>query len=308
MRFATPFTVLDGGLSTVLESAGFDLRHPLWTARLIAERPEALVEAHLAYLRAGAEVVITASYQASVEGLQAAGLGPAQAVAALASTTALAREAVERHHAERPDRARALVAASVGPFGATRADGSEYHGDYGVDHAALRDFHAGRLAVLIESAPDLLACETIPTVAEARALADALDGFDAPPSWLAFTCRDESRTAGGDRIEDAVEVAATVPGIVAVGVNCTSPRFVEPLLRRAATVTDLPLVAYANGGQVWEPERGVWEGPPVDADDPALVTTWLEAGARIVGGCCGVGPDGIRGLRAWRDSLAGARD
>ena len=292
MRFAAPFTVLDGGLSTVLEDAGFDLRHPLWTARLIAENPEALVEAHLSYLRAGAEIVITSSYQADAAGL--------------ASTTALAREAVERHHAERPDLERALVAASVGPFGATRADGSEYHGSYGIDHAALRDFHASRLAVLIESGPDLLAIETIPTVAEANAIADALGGLDPLPSWLAFTCRDGSHTAGGDRIEDAIETAARIPGLVAVGVNCTSPGFIEPLLRRATTVTDLPLIAYANGGQVWNAEAGVWEGNAVAADDPAVVSTWLDTGAQIVGGCCGVGPGGIAGLRVWRDSLAGA--
>ena len=290
----------------MLEAAGFDLRHPLWTARLIAENPEALVEAHLAYLRAGAEVIITSSYQASAEGLESTGMDAAEALAALHATTALARAAVEQHHLERPDLARALVAASVGPFGATRADGSEYHGDYDIDPAALRDFHARRLAVLIESRPDLLAYETIPTVAEASAIADALNGLEALPSWMAFTCRDGSHTAGGDRIEDAVETAAQAPGIVAVGVNCTSPEFIESLLRRAATVTDLPLIAYANGGQAWNAERGVWEGEGAAADDPAVVSTWIDAGAQIVGGCCGVGTDGIAGLRAWRDSLAGA--
>ena len=289
------FTVLDGGLSTVLEAAGHDLHHDLWTARLITEQPEALMDAHLAFLRAGAEVVITASYQASVSGFEAEGLTRAEAEAALRSTTALARAAVGD--------GTALVAASVGPFGATLANGSEYHGRYGIDHDDLRAFHRSRLELLIDSSPDLLAIETIPTVAEARALGEALDGLDAPPIWFAFTCSDGAHTAGGDRIEDAITVASGIPGVAAVGVNCTSPEHIGELLRRAATVTDLPLLAYANGGQVWNSALGVWEGPPVAADDRAVIGEWLDAGARIVGGCCGVGASGIAGLRAWRDEL-----
>ena len=290
-----PFTVLDGGLSTVLEAAGHDLRHDLWTARLITEQPEALVEAHRSFLQAGAEVIITSSYQASVGGFEAAGLSRAEAEAALQSTTALAREAVGDGNA--------LVAASVGPYGATLANGSEYHGRYELSHDELVDFHRSRLTLLIGSAPDLLAIETIPSVAEARALAEALDGLDTPPVWFAFTARDGGHTAGGDRIEDAIAVASGIPGVTTVGVNCTSPEFIGELLRRSATVTDLPLLAYANGGQVWNAGLGVWEGPPVAADDRTVVSEWLDAGARVVGGCCGVGASGIAGLRAWRDEI-----
>ena len=301
MDLRTPFTVLDGGLSTVLERQGFDLRHPLWTARLLTDDREALVAAHLAYLEAGAEIVISASYQASAEGLRRDGLSAEEAEAALRATTELAQEAVRRSgHA-------ALVAASVGPYGATRADGSEYRGEYDVDHAQLRDFHRARLAPLLQPGPDLLAIETIPTAFEARAIAEAVGDAGAPPSWLAFVCRDGATTAGGDRIEDAVRAAADVPGILAVGVNCTSPVHIGELLERAATVTDLPLIAYANGGQHWNAVDGQWEGAHVPADDPALVERWLAAGARIVGGCCGVGPDAIAGLRSRRDALDGGR-
>lgn len=294
----TPFTVLDGGLSTVLEAEGFDLRHPLWTGRLITESPEALVAAHSAYLRAGAEIIITASYQASVGGLVAMGLSRSEAEDALRATTTLAQEAVRRFG--RP----ALVAASVGPYGATKADGSEYRGEYDVDADELRRFHLERLRLLVEPGPDLLAIETIPTVFETRAIAEAVTEVGAPPSWVAFVCRDGATTAGGDRIEDAVAAAADVPGIAAVGVNCTDPRLIGELLERAATVTDLPLVAYANGGQHWNAVEGQWEGAPVPADDPAVVGRWLAAGARIVGGCCGVGPRDIAGLRARRDAAA----
>lgn len=293
MDLRSPFTVIDGGLSTVLEAAGHDLRHPLWTARLLTENPEALVEAHLAYLRAGAEVVISASYQASVGGLVAAGLSRDAAAATLRSTTAVARDAVTRQGSE------ALVAASVGPYGATLADGSEYHGDYAITDDDLREFHRQRLELLIESGPDLLAIETIPSVREANAIADALVDVELP-SWFAFVCRDEARTASGDRIEDAVAAAARIPGLIAVGVNCTDPRLIGPLLERAATVTALPLIAYANSGQTWNATLGRWEGTSA-TDDTALVTRWVDAGARLIGGCCGVGPAGISELRRRRD-------
>ena len=297
MLLRDPFTVLDGGLSTVLEAGGLDLRHPLWTARLLTADREALIAAHLAYLRAGAEIVISASYQASSAGLIHDGLTPEQADAALRATTELAREAVRRHGSP------ALVAASVGPYGATRADGSEYRGDYDVDAAQLTAFHRERLAPLLQPGPDLLAIETIPTVFEVRALADAIGFHGAPPSWVAFVCRDGATTAGGDRIEDAVTAALDVPGVRAVGVNCTAPQHIGELLERAAAITDLPLVAYANGGRHWNAVDAHWEGEPVRADDPALLERWLAAGARIVGGCCGVGPDVIASLRARRDGV-----
>ncbi|MGV8895722.1 MAG: homocysteine S-methyltransferase [Rhodoglobus sp.] len=293
-----PFTVLDGGLSTVLDAQGFDLRHPLWTGRLITESPESLTEAHLSYLKAGAEVIITASYQASVAGLEAMGLTRSAAEDALVSTTTLAQEAVRRHGSP------ALVAASVGPYGASLADGSEYRGDYDIDAADLRDFHLRRLELLVESAPDLLAVETIPSIVEARAIASAIAAVASVPSWLAFVCRDEQHTAEGDRIEDAVAVAAGIPGIMAVGVNCTDPRLIGPLLERAATVTELPLGAYANGGQSWSAADAHWEGESIPADDPAMVARWVAAGARLIGGCCGSGPAQIAGLRTQRDAVA----
>ena len=294
----SPFTVVDGGLSTALDAHGFDLRHSLWTGRLITESPEALVEAHLAFLRSGAEVLITASYQASVAGLEQTGLSRQAAEAALASTTNLAREAVLRHGSA------ALVAASVGPYGATRADGSEYHGDYAIDEVELLDFHRQRLELLVASGPDLLAIETIPSVAEARAIAGAMLSVGPIPSWFAFVCRDAEHTASGDRIEDAIEVAASIPGIVAVGVNCTDPRLVGALLDRAAAVTDLPLVAYANSGQSRNAAGAHWQGGPIPADDPVLVARWIDIGARLIGGCCGAGPTQIASLRAQRDAIA----
>ena len=302
MEFARPFSVLDGGLSTALEERGHELGSSLWTARLLTDAPAELVEAHLASLRAGAEVIISSSYQASVDGFVAAGLGRTDAVALLGLTTELAREAVYRYGRERPDEPRPLVAASVGPYGATLADGSEYVGNYDLDGPGLVEFHAARLEVLIASGPDLLACETIPSAAEASAILAALARFPNVPTWISFSCLDGAHTSAGEPIEDAVRIATATRQVVAVGVNCTSPRHVAELLERAAAVTDLPLVAYANNGRRWDADHRCWSGDPDPTADPEVLARWIDAGARLIGGCCGVGPTAIAELRAHRDA------
>lgn len=293
-------TVLDGGLSTALAARGHDLDHPLWTARLLLDRPDELVAAHLDFLRAGAGVVITSSYQASRRGFAALGLDGAAADAALRATTALARRAVARHASETGGRP-APVAASVGPYGAVLADGSEYTGRYDVGHAGLVEFHAERLAVLVDSRPDLLAVETLPGAAEAAAVAEALarvaarpDGASPPPVWVSFTCPSGTHTAAGDRVEDAVAAARSVPGLAMVGVNCTAPDQVAALLGRIGAVADLPLVAYPNSGQTWDAAAKRWRGEAHAGFD--AIDDWVALGARLVGGCCGVGPDGIAAL------------
>lgn len=287
------FTLLDGGLSTALERAGHNLDHPLWTARMLVDDPEALIAAHTAYLAAGAEVLITSSYQASRPGLAAAGATEPEAV--LASATELAREAVHRVGRQ------ALVAASVGPYGAVLADGSEYRGRYRLTHEQLVDFHRERLAVLLASAPDLVAAETLPTAAEAEAVVAALGGSDRP-AWFSFTCRDAERTWGGDRIEAAAQAALRHRATIAVGVNCTAPEHVAGLLGRLRDVTDVPLVAYPNRGQRWDGTANRWSGRP-RAVTPELVSSWVAAGARYIGGCCGVGPSDIAQLAHWREQL-----
>ncbi len=303
MEFNWPFTVLDGGLSTALEQAGHELDDDLWTAALLLKEPEAIVRAHLSYLTAGAEIIITAAYQASVAGLLARGLSRGEAFGLIGLTTELAHEAVTRFGRLHPGAPTPLVAASVGPYGATLADGAEYHGDYAIGPGLLTEFHAERLEILIASGPDLLACETIPSAAEAQAVLTALGRLPSVPAWVTFSCRNGAETNAGDPIEAAIELATAHPDVVAVGVNCTSPTFVGELLERAARVTDLPLVAYANSGQQWDALHNRWVGPPTPADDLALLQRWLEAGARVIGGCCGVGPDGIERLRAARDQF-----
>lgn len=289
--------VVDGGLATELETAGHDLADRLWSARLLADEPEAIIEAHLAYFRAGAQIAITASYQATFEGFGARGIGRAGAATLLARSVELAGEARSRYRAERApaDPGPLLVAASVGPYGAFLADGSEYRGRYGPDRGALREFHRERLVVLWEAGPDLLACETIPDLVEASALADLLTEAGAV-GWLALTCADGGHLRDGTRVEEAAAIADATPGFVAVGINCTAPEHVEELIRRMAAVTAKPIVVYPNSGEGWDAAARRWvstTGPTVDA---ATARAWVAAGARLVGGCCRVGPDRIAEL------------
>jgi homocysteine S-methyltransferase len=276
--------ILDGGLSTALSELGCDLSHELWTARLLSENPGAIVAAHTAFLDAGAEVLITSSYQASVDDFVRNGATADEARTLLQSTTRLARQAVG-------DRS-AVVAASVGPYGAVLADGSEYRGDYALSNGELVVFHRDRVRLLAETEPDWWGCETIPTAAEAVAMGLALSTVQRLPTWMTFTCRSGTHTFGGDRIEDAVTAALSACDLTAVGVNCTAPGFVPELLERMRRVTDLPLVAYPNSGQSWDADNKVWIGDPGATD----VTAWVAAGAEYIGGCCGVGPSELAHL------------
>jgi len=290
-------TVIDGGLSTALVEQGHDLSDHLWTARLLADQPEAIVAAHLAYLHAGADIIITASYQASVSGFVAAGFDAAEAGRLVGLATTLAIDARQRFELVEPAAARRVrVAASVGPYGAVLADGSEYRGDYAIDHEGLVAFHRERLALLVASGADLLAIETIPSAAEASAVIEALAGHPHASGWITFSCRSGSETCAGDRIEDAVALATTSSQVTAVGVNCTAPGHVEELLRRAATVTDRPLVTYPNSGQTWDSEAKQMLGEPLDLGTDGAVQRWQRAGATFIGGCCGIGPEAIARL------------
>jgi len=286
--FGDAHVVIDGGMSTQLESRGLDTNDPLWTGRVLLENPQAIAQAHADYVAAGADVVITASYQVSRAGFVAAGLSEAEADAALLASIEAARSATAGSTAK--------VAASVGPYGAILHDGSEYRGRYGLSHDRLVDFHAERLAVLVEGGADLLAIETIPDVDEAAALAEALAPHSGIPAWLSFSAVDGGHTCAGQSIEDAVAVAASIPSVAAVGINCTDPRFATELVARMRAVTDLPIVLYPNAGGTWNPADGTWSEASSPGFAPALLDAWRDAGATAIGGCCGTDASVIRGL------------
>jgi homocysteine S-methyltransferase len=274
-RASAGVTILDGGLATELEARGHDLSGSLWSARLLRDAPDAILAVHRAYVEAGADCVITASYQATLERLQADEL----------------RLSVELARAAKPR----IVAASVGPYGAARADGSEYTGVYGLDEEELLGWHAPRFEILDRSGADVLACETIPSLAEARALAQLLD---RTPGWFSFSCRDGERIADGTPIADCARHLDAFDGVAAIGVNCTPPRFVESLVTRIRSITEKAIVVYPNSGERWDAAGRRWTGSRDPGELAEMAVRWRDAGATMIGGCCRTGPAHIRALRA----------
>jgi len=293
--------VLDGGLASELEKAGFDLDHPLWSARLVHEAPEAIANVHRAYLEAGADCITAASYQATLKGFEREGRTRSEAEALLLRSVTLALEVRDSFWSEarhRAGRRRPLVAASVGPYGAFLANGAEYTGDYDLDEQGLREFHRERLSLLAGSGADLLACETIPSGSEARALSSLLAEPSGPDAWVSFSCRDGERLRDGTPLVECVAELAPIPHVRAIGVNCTAPEHVLSLLRAARRATRKPLVAYPNSGEEYDAPRRAWRGAASRESWGELGRRWRAAGARLIGGCCRTGPDEVRRLRA----------
>ncbi|MBI5518296.1 MAG: homocysteine S-methyltransferase [Deltaproteobacteria bacterium] len=286
--------ILDGALATELEARGFTLDDPLWSARVLLEAPEAVRAVHRDYLLAGADVITTAGYQATFEGLARRGLDRARSEGVLLRAVELAREARDAF-ASGPERP--WVAASLGPYGALLADGSEFRGGYGLHVEALRDFHRPRVDLLARSGAELLAFETVPCIEEAEAIARALEDLDGPGAWVSFSCRDGAHVAQGERIEDCVAAVEGVRAVVAVGVNCSHPRWVEELLERARSATRKPLLAYPNRGGRWLPEERRWDDSEAPHALAWYAARYVAAGARAVGGCCRTTPGDIRSLR-----------
>ena len=288
-KFAWPseFVLLDGGLATELEARGHDLSDPLWSAKLLRDNPQAIAEVHAAYFRAGATVATTASYQASFEGFASHGIGRDEAAGLLRRSVELARKARDEAEAEN-----CSVAASIGPYGAALADGSEYRGRYGLSVAALARWHRPRLEILAETGADVLALETVPDVDEAEALVNLVRSVGVP-AWLSYTI-DGDRTRAGQPLAEAFAVAAGIDEIVAIGVNCCAPDDVLPAIR----IADIgkPIIVYPNSGERWDGRA--WTGE--SRFSARLAREWAAAGARIVGGCCRVGPADIAAIAGDR--------
>ena len=288
--------LLDGGFATELERRGHDLSDDLWSARLLLDDPAEVRATHLAFYLAGARVATTASYQASFDGFALRGLSRADSAALMRRSVTLAREAASLAEAE--DGVPRLVAASVGPYGAVLADGSEYTGAYGVASDVLRSFHAERLEVLVAAGADLLAVETIPSELEVTVLLDVLSSLGpAVPAWVSLTCADASSTRAGEPVSRVFGLARGVDSVVAVGVNCTAPSYVGALVSAAASASGKPGVAYPNSGESWDGATRTWGGDGAVVD-VALAQEWVAAGARYVGGCCRVGAEDIARLAA----------
>lgn len=299
--------ILDGGLATELEARGCDLSDELWSARLLLDDPDLIRQVHYDYLAAGADCIISASYQATIPGLMRRGLREAEAAALLTRSVELAQQARDDFWAEPANRAgrlRPLVAASVGPYGAALADGSEYRGDYDLSEDELAAWHRPRWRVLAQSGADLLACETIPSYREALALRRLIEETPQTPVWVSFSARDGDHISDGTPLTVCVAVVEGVEQVVAVGVNCTAPRYIPSLIEAARAATTKPLVVYPNSGERYDATGRGWVGESDPAEFGTYSREWRKLGAALIGGCCRTKPAHIRQIR---DRFRGSR-
>ena len=292
--------ILDGGLATELENRGYDLADDLWSARLLIDAPDAIQEVHRDYLEAGADCVISASYQGSIAGFINWGLSRSEGTALLELSVKLAIEARDSfwtNPMNRAGRIKPIVAASVGPYGAFLADGSEFTGDYDLSEEGLLEFHKERWRILAGTDADLLACETIPSFAEVRALAKLLADGDFTPAWVSFSCKDGKHISDGTPLAEAISVLDGIENVVAVGINCTAPRFISSLIGEASRATRKPIIVYPNSGETYDTARRIWTGDASEKDFAQACQTWQAEGASLIGGCCRTGPEHIRLVR-----------
>lgn len=296
--------VLDGAFGSELDRRGFDTRDALWSAKALIEAPELVRQVHRDYYAAGADVCTSASYQASVEGFVRKGVELGEARSLIARSVELLKEVRDEFTVPRAARnlPPALAAASIGPYGAYLADGSEYTGAYRLGVAGLREFHRERIGILAAASPDIFAVETIPLLEEAVAVMLELAAYDRIPAWVSFSCRDARTTCGGDDIAECAQVLSRNSQVAAIGVNCTDPRYVEDLIKVIRSACDKPVVVYPNRGEQYDPLTKTWSG---GAESFAqYVERWYAAGARLIGGCCRTGPEDIEQVALFRERLA----
>jgi len=300
--------VLDGGLATELEARGISLDTHLWSAQLLLENPGAIRDVHLSYLEAGADCIITASYQASVPGFVSYGLSEQEAKNLLSKSITLADEARDRYlecsTGREPERARPLVAASIGPYGAYLADGGEYRGNYGISDDELRAFHESRWEILAASPADILACETIPSFQEAEVLLGLLRQTPGVYAWVSFSCRDGEHISDGTPITECAALLKDCEQVAAVGVNCTPPKYISSLIERIRTAAPgKPIAVYPNSGELYDVETRAWIGTSNPLNSGTAAVEWYRSGARLIGGCCRMGPNHIKAMREALSNL-----
>ncbi len=287
--------VLDGGMASELEYLGARIDGPLWSAHVLEDAPEKIMAVHRAYIEAGADCILTASYQVSRMGYAEFGLAPERADAAVLRSVEIAREAA----AEFSQR-RIIVVASLGPYGAALHNGAEYHGNYDCSFQELVQFHCERICVLASAAshqaPDLLAFETLPSLAEARAIGEALAPYPNLGAWFTFTCGDEKHVAHGELLRECAAAVASFPQTVAIGINCTQPTLITALIGELRAGSSMPIVVYPNSGEGWDAASRCWTGLSDPADYGKMAAEWYAAGAQIVGGCCRTRPAHIRNV------------
>ena len=295
IKIEYPF-LIDGGLSNELERQGCDLNHKLWSAKMLTDNPEALIKAHLAYLLAGAQCITTASYQATFQGFSELGFDKKTSINLLKKSVELAENAVEKFMRLTNSKKRPLIAASIGPYGAYLADGSEYRGNYNISKEKLYDFHKERIEILDKTNADLLAVETIPDYNEAKVLSELLMNIQKP-AWISFSCKDEKHINDGTGISTCTELFSHHPSVFAIGVNCTAPKYISGLIKEIKSHCGTKKVlVYPNSGEAYNAKNKKWLGLSKPIMFAEMAEEWIAEGANIIGGCCRIGPEHIKSI------------
>lgn len=294
--------ILDGALATELERKGCNINDSLWSAKVLAENPEVIKEVHYDYFKSGADCAITSSYQATVEGFIKRGFSDLEARKLIKKSVEIAVEARNEfwnNLDDKESRPYPLVAASVGPYGAYLADGSEYRGDYKITEEELMEFHRERIGILVQAGADILACETIPSFIEAKVIAKLLEEFKDTYCWISFSCKNNSQINDGTLISDCTKLLNNYEQIAAVGINCTAPKYVSSLISEIKNNTKKPIVLYPNSGEEYDANLKVWNGCSEGKCYGEHAKVWYEDGARLIGGCCRTTPEDIKEIAKW---------
>lgn len=297
-----PVMILDGAMATELEKYDCNINDPLWSAKILMENPELIKKVHLDYFKAGADCAITASYQATVEGFKERGLNEDEAIGHIKLSVQLAIEARDEYLntvENKLNRPLPLIVASIGPYGAYLADGSEYRGDYAVTEDELIDFHRARIKAVIDAGADILACETIPCLMEAKAIVKLLKEFPGVYAWISFSAKDNLHISNGEAIEECTKWLDREEQVAAIGINCTSPEYIPSLIKGIQHHTDKPIVVYPNSGEEYNVSDKSWHQESTKEIDSCSSQEWFKLGARLIGGCCRTNPDDIKAIAAW---------
>ncbi len=288
--------VIDGAMATELEAMGCNLNDELWSAKIIAEKPELIKKVHLSYFEAGADCGTSASYQATVDGFIKKGYTEKEAEKLIENSVKLLIEARNEYLENNKSTKSIIVCAAVGPYGAYLADGSEYRGNYGVGKEFLKKFHKRRIEILWNAKADILAVETIPSLKEAVAVAEIVEYIKAE-CWISFSCKNNTDISDGTKIKDCAKELNNFECVKAIGVNCTAPHFVSSLIKEIKSVSDKPVVVYPNSGEVYDAVTKTWHGSSDGKTYKEWAKEWLESGANLIGGCCRTTPDDIRQVK-----------
>ncbi|WP_160688014.1 homocysteine S-methyltransferase [Clostridium sp. C2-6-12] len=294
--------ILDGALATELENRGCDINDSLWSAKILAENPEIIEKVHYDYFVSGADCAITSSYQATIDGFIQKGFSENEAISLIKRSVQIAKKARDdfwSNAENKKNRPMPLVAGSVGPYGAYLADGSEYRGDYNISEEELINFHRPRIKILVDEGVDILACETIPNLLEAKAIIKLLKEFPNVYCWISFSCKNDLEISDGTLISECARYLDNCEQVAAMGINCTAPAYINSLIEEIKSNSKKPIIVYPNSGEEYDANSKTWHGDSSGCTYGCNAKNWFDKGAKLIGGCCRTTPNDIKSIAKW---------